>query len=42
MRDWVYDNTPVTYSFVVELRDNGTYGFVVPADQICDQCAHLQ
>merc|ERR1712127_898195 len=32
-RDWSYD-TGVKLSYTIELRDNGTYGFVLPADQI--------
>ena len=32
-RDWAYD-TGVKLSYTIELRDNGTYGFVLPADQI--------
>ncbi|KAI5105542.1 carboxypeptidase A1 (pancreatic) precursor [Silurus meridionalis] len=31
--DWAYDQG-VKYSYTFELRDNGRYGFVLPADQI--------
>lgn len=31
--DWVYDGAGV-YSWTIELRDTGAYGFVLPADQI--------
>ncbi|CAH1248294.1 CPA2 [Branchiostoma lanceolatum] len=33
-RDWAYDKAGVTYSYTVELRDTGRYGFLLPADQI--------
>ncbi|XP_031556614.1 carboxypeptidase B2-like [Actinia tenebrosa] len=29
--DWVYGNLGVRYSFSVELRDTGHYGFLLPA-----------
>lgn len=32
--DWTYDTLGVTYSFALELRDKGKYGFVLPANQI--------
>ena len=32
--DWTYGNLNVTYSFSVELRDEGRYGFLLPKDQI--------
>ena len=32
--DWTYGTLGVTYSFSVELRDTGRYGFLLPADQI--------
>ncbi|XP_065653400.1 carboxypeptidase B-like [Hydra vulgaris] len=32
--DWTYGYLGVIYSFALELRDNGSYGFVLPADQI--------
>jgi len=32
--DWTYGVANITYSFAVELRDTGTYGFLLPADQI--------
>ncbi|KAG8431456.1 hypothetical protein GDO86_018652 [Hymenochirus boettgeri] len=35
--DWVYDEG-VKYSFAIELRDKGTYGFLLPEDQIKPTC----
>jgi len=35
--DWGYDVVKVIYSYGVELRDTGTYGFVLPANQIRPQ-----
>jgi len=35
--DWGYDVPNVKYSYGVELRDTGTYGFLLPADQIRPQ-----
>ena len=32
--DWTYGELGVKYSFSVELRDEGQYGFLLPADQI--------
>ncbi|KAI8846547.1 hypothetical protein BC829DRAFT_398232 [Chytridium lagenaria] len=32
--DWVYNTAKVTYTYTVELRDTGTYGFQLPASQI--------
>jgi murein tripeptide amidase MpaA len=32
--DWVYGQLKIKYSFTVELRDTGRYGFVLPASQI--------
>jgi len=32
--DWAYDFANVTYPYGVELRDTGTYGFILPASQI--------
>lgn len=32
--DWTYGNLNVIYSFSVELRDEGRYGFLLPKDQI--------
>lgn len=32
--DWTNDVLGADYSFAVELRDTGRYGFVLPADQI--------
>ena len=36
--DWTYDELGVKYSFAVELRDQGEYGFLIPADQIIPNC----
>jgi len=33
-RDWYFSEGKVPYSFTVELRDTGTYGFELPAAQI--------
>jgi murein tripeptide amidase MpaA len=35
--DWVYDKLGVKFSYGVELRDEGQYGFVLPANQIIPQ-----
>ncbi|KAJ3417042.1 carbamoyl-phosphate synthase (glutamine-hydrolyzing) cpa2 [Chytridiales sp. JEL 0842] len=32
--DWAYDTANVTYPYGVELRDQGQYGFLLPAKQI--------
>ena len=32
--DWTYGELGVKYSFSVELRDKGYYGFLLPPDQI--------
>ena len=32
--DWTYDKAGILYSYAVELRDQGQYGFVLPPDQI--------
>ena len=32
--DWTYGELGVKYSFSVELRDTGRYGFLLPPDQI--------
>lgn len=32
--DYSYDVTGVKYSFAIELRDTGNYGFVLPPSQI--------
>lgn len=32
--DYSYDVSKIKYSFTTELRDTGTYGFVLPANQI--------
>ncbi|XP_077990787.1 carboxypeptidase B-like [Glandiceps talaboti] len=33
-QDWGYDKAGITYSYTIELRDTGEYGFVLPEDQI--------
>jgi len=35
--DYAYDSAGVIYSYGVELRDTGTYGFLLPANQIRPQ-----
>uniref|UniRef100_A0ABM0GNQ2 Carboxypeptidase B-like n=1 Tax=Saccoglossus kowalevskii TaxID=10224 RepID=A0ABM0GNQ2_SACKO len=32
--DWYYGNATIKYSYLVELRDQGEYGFLLPEDQI--------
>lgn len=32
--DWIYDKVGIVHSYLVELRDKGTYGFLLPAEQI--------
>ena len=32
--DWAYGSANVRYSYTVELRDTGSYGFQLPASQI--------
>lgn len=32
--DWIYDKAGINHSYLVELRDKGYYGFLLPADQI--------
>jgi hypothetical protein len=32
--DWTYDSAKIVYSYGVELRDQGQYGFLLPPDQI--------
>ena len=32
--DWTYGAEKIKYSYGVELRDTGKYGFLLPADQI--------
>ena len=32
--DWTYKVLGVKYSFALELRDHGKYGFLLPAEQI--------
>lgn len=32
--DWVTGRLGVTYSYALELRDRGRYGFLLPANQI--------
>ncbi len=33
-KDWAYKVLGVRYAFALELRDQGRYGFALPADQI--------
>ena len=32
--DYVHDNLRVTNAYIIELRDRGTFGFLLPPDQI--------
>jgi len=32
--DWTYNQAKIPFSYCIELRDTGTYGFVLPASQI--------
>lgn len=32
--DWVYSRVGIKYSFIVELRDKGEHGFILPRDYI--------
>lgn len=32
--DWTYGVVDIVYSYGVELRDKGRYGFLLPADEI--------
>ena len=32
--DWTYDTAKMLYSYAVELRDQGQYGFLLPPEQI--------
>jgi hypothetical protein len=32
--DWTFDKAKILYSYAVELRDQGEYGFILPPDQI--------
>ncbi len=32
--DWAYGEAGVKYSYTIELRDTGQYGFLLPPDQI--------
>ena len=32
--DWAYGVAGIKYSFLIELRDEGDFGFTLPADQI--------
>ncbi|CAH1277423.1 CPA2, partial [Branchiostoma lanceolatum] len=34
--DWAYTEAGIKYSYAIELRDNGRYGFVPPdPDMLC-------
>lgn len=35
--DWAYD-LGIKYSFTIELRDTGTYGFLLPPEEIRPTC----
>jgi len=35
--DWTYGAANVKYSYALELRDTGTYGFLLPTNQIIPQ-----
>ncbi|CAH1250895.1 CPA2 [Branchiostoma lanceolatum] len=32
--DWAYEKAKIKYSYAIELRDKGWYGFILPANQI--------
>jgi len=32
--DWTYETLGLKYSYALELRDKGKYGFLLPAEQI--------
>ena len=32
--DWTYEVLGVKYSYALELRDDGNYGFILPPEQI--------
>ncbi|XP_076812829.1 carboxypeptidase B-like [Clavelina lepadiformis] len=32
--DWIYDKANITLTYTIELRDKGTYGFMLPPEQI--------
>lgn len=36
--DWMYEKQNVSITYTIELRDSGRYGFLLPADQIIDNC----
>lgn len=36
-----YRNLGVKYSGLIELRDTGTHGFLLPADEICPNSAEI-
>ncbi|XP_070578453.1 carboxypeptidase B-like [Ptychodera flava] len=40
-KDWGYGVMGVPYSYTVELRDTGEYGFVLPEDQILPTCQEM-
>jgi len=39
--DWTYDHLGIIYSYGPELRDTGTDGFLLPANQIEDTCEEI-
>ena len=32
--DWAHGEAGIKYTYTIELRDTGNYGFILPADQI--------
>ncbi|KAL9928010.1 zinc carboxypeptidase [Glossina fuscipes fuscipes] len=40
-KDWIYGVKNVPFAATIELRDNGGYGFLLPADQIAEVCTEL-
>lgn len=40
-KDWIYGVKNVPFAATIELRDNGRYGFLLPADQIVEVCTEL-
>lgn len=32
--DYFYEDLNITHSYTIEVRDQGQYGFILPADQI--------
>ena len=40
-KDWAYGAMNIPYTATIELRDDGKYGFFLPADQIKEVCAEF-